>query len=167
MPTPQQIRAELDADPLALGYAAPVAAGNDDATAAMINAKNYRGPVPIRELSASCLALGVTGGVLALVEIPIGSEISPGVPMTMATKAALHKILTLIQTDYRLETADCDDPSFASGCDGLIALGVIGAGDKAALMALGENRRSRAEVLWGDGATVTHGDIGRARKVVV
>lgn len=161
MPTPQQIRAELDADPLSLGYAPLVAVGNDTATAALLNAKAYRGPVPIGELSAACLALGLTGGVLALLEIPIGSDIAPGATMTLQTKGLLHQMLTLIQTDYRLESADVDDPKFAPGCDALIALGVIDAAGKTALLALGANRRSRADVLWG--AAVSATQIGEAR----
>ncbi len=125
------------------------AAKDFHAMAALLNAKTERGPVPIRELSSLCLAVGLTGGVLALVEIPVGDDIASGVPMTLATKGMLHKVLTLIQTDYRLETADCDDPTFAAGCDGLIALGVIDADAKAALLALGNNRLGKAEVILG------------------
>lgn len=150
-PTPQQIRAELDADPTARGYAAPRAANDWAAVAALLNARTFRGPAPLRELSAACLALGVTGSVKALLEVPLGGTDSPPTSLTLATKAGLYKVVTLIEQDYRLEEADCDDPSFAAGCDGLIAMGFLTEAGKASLLALGNNRRSRAEVLWGGG----------------
>lgn len=147
--TPSQLRTEVESGPLAEALAPLVAAGDDAGVAALLNARAYRGPVPINELSAKCLQLGLTGGVLALLEVPLGSEIAPGVPMSLQVKGLLHQMLTLIQTDYRLETADVDDPKFGPGCDSLISLGVIDEAGKAALLALGANRRSRAEVLWG------------------
>jgi hypothetical protein len=129
--------------------ASELAARDFNAMADVLNAPTERGPVPIREVSSACLSLGVTGYVLALSGIPIGTDIMPGVPMTLAIMASLQKILTLVQNDYRLETADCDHPSFAAGCDGLIALGILDADGKAALLALGENRRGKAEVALG------------------
>jgi hypothetical protein len=161
--TAQQIRAELDADPLSLGYAPLVAAGNDTATAALLNTRAYRGPVPIAELSSLCLSLQLTGKILALDEIPLGGTVAEGVTMTLAIKTLLKQILTLVQTDYRLESADVDDPAFGPGCDGLVALGLLDAAGKTALLALGANRRSRAEVLWG--TPVSEVDVAKARGV--
>ncbi len=119
------------------------------AMAATLNAPTERGPVPIRDLSSMCLSLGLTGGVLSLVAVPLGTDLAPGVPMTLQIKGLLNQILTLVQTDYRLESADVDDPMFGPGCDGLIALGLLSAEGKAALLALGHNRRGAAEVALG------------------
>ena len=100
---------------------------------------------------------------MALIGIPIGSEIAEGVTMTVATKAMLHTVLTLIQLDYRLSTADVDDPAFGAACDGLIALGVMAAADKTAILAMADDRLSRAGVLWGAGVTATQ--VGEARGI--
>ena len=160
--TPAQLKSEIDSGPLAAELAALWPAGDDTGIARVLNRRDFRGPVPLNEFSALCLQLNLTGGVLALIEIPIGSDIAPGVPMTLALKGMLHQVITLVQTDYRLQMADVDDPKFGPACDGLIALGVIDSAGKAALLALGESRRGRAEVLWG--APVNESDVSRARR---
>lgn len=165
MPTAAQVRAELvDANsPLASQYAPLIAVANDQAVADLLNLKQYRGLVPLREFAAACLQLNLTGGVLALLEIPIGAEIAPGVTMTIPTKAMLHQVITLVQNDYRLEVANVDDPQFGPACDGLIAMGLLTSEGKSTLIALGNNRSSRASVLWGEDAAVSAGLVGEAR----
>lgn len=163
MPTPQQLLAELDADPLGIGYAAPLALGDDTALANLLNARAYRGPVPIAEVAALCCTGGISGGIKAFLEVPIGATDDPPASLSLPTKGVLHNILTLIQIDFRLSTCDTDDPALGYGCDVLISLGVMSAPQKAALLSLGDNRRSRAEVLWGVG--VAESDVAASRQV--
>lgn len=157
------LRAELLADPEGLGYAAPLAAGDDTAVAALLNARTLRGPVPIAELSAYCAGSGITGAVKALLEVPLGTDIAPDVPMTLQLKGLLYTVETLLVTDYRLSTADVDDPAFGAALDGLQSLGVIDADKRAAVVALGADRASRADALFG--GPVTHLDVAAARTV--
>jgi hypothetical protein len=157
------LRAELLADPAGLGYAAPLAAGNDTAVAALLNARTLRGPVPIAELSAYCARSGITGAVKALLEVPLGTDLAPDVPMTLQLKGLLYTVETLLVTDYRLSTADVDDDAFAAALDGLQAVGVIDAGQRTAVVALGASQRSRADVLFGRAVTAT--DVGTARNL--
>jgi len=149
MPTASEIRSELQADPAGLGYSAHVAARQDSQLAAMLNAKAFRGPVPIRELSSYCIRTGVIGAVEAVAYEPT-SETIP-----LALKALCHTVLTLIRDDYRLETVDVDDPGFGPACDGLVAAGLMTTQNKADIMALADGRSSRAEVLWGAGVGVS------------
>lgn len=157
------LRAELLADPEGLGYAAPLAAGDDTAVAALLNARTLRGPVPIAELSAYCAQSGITGAVKALLEVPLGGPIAEGVPMTLQLKGLLYTVETLLVTDYRLTTADVDDPAFGAALDGLQSLGVIDADKRAAVVALGDDQRSRAEVLFGGPVSATA--VGTARNL--
>lgn len=110
----------------------------------ILNKRDQRGYVPIVEIARYC-SRGITGGVQALIEIPLKSEIFPGVTMDIETKGALHTVLNLVQQDFRLEACDTDDPKFGAVCDMLILFTVMSAEDKAALLALGDNRMSRAE----------------------
>jgi hypothetical protein len=124
------------------------AAHNDSGIAAALNVQDQRGLVPIVEMARYC-ARGITGTIQALNEIAIGTDIAPGVPMTVQIKAALHTVLNLVQIDFRLEACDTDDAAFGQICDLLVSLGAMQSSDKAALKALGANRQSRAEVALG------------------
>jgi len=55
-------------------------------------------------------------------------------------------------------------PSFGAALDGLLSLGVITSGQRAAIVALGNNRQSRADVAFGFGTTLSDSDVGNARK---
>lgn len=109
----------------------------------VLTAKTQRGFVPIEELAAFCCVNGITGGVMGLIEIPIGTEIAPGVTMTMQIKGMLHTVLTLIQLDYRLTEADVDNAAFIAACDGLISLGVMTSQNKTDILALAQNRAAK------------------------
>lgn len=163
MPTPTQIKTEITTGPLAAALVASWAAAADQTTADLLNAKTLRGPVSIREMSAYCVTRGITGGVLAWDALPVADLPGADLPAKLQTKGLLKTICTLIQDDYRLETADLDDPSAAGMLDGLQALGVLSADHRAGLLALGANRRSRAEAAWGDGVTVSATQVGEAR----
>lgn len=141
------------------------AAGDDTGCAVLLNERTERGPVPLRELSAYTGPAGITGTVRALIEVPVGGEVAPGVPMTLPLKAALYTVETVLVTDYRLETADVDDPRFGAACDVLVSLGVMTADQRDDLLAMGAGRRSKAEATAGVGRAVTAADVGRARRL--
>ena len=137
------------------------AAGDDAGIAATLNTQDQRGLVPIVEMARYC-AKGITGGVQALTEIPIGSSIAPGVTMSVAYKAALHTVMNLVQQDFRLESCDTDDAAFGQICDMLVNFGVMQSSDKTTMIALGANRQSRAEVAIG--RLCTSADVESVRK---
>jgi hypothetical protein len=141
------LRTEILDDPAGLGYASRVAAGDDAGIAALLNARTGRGPVPIEVLSAYCTAEGITGAIEAVAYEPTGAGI------TLQLKGLCRNVLTLVRDDYRLTTCDVDHPNFAAGCDGLVAAGLMTAGQKVAILALAENRRGRDEVLFGEVAS--------------
>lgn len=116
--------------------------------AEILNTQDQRGLVPIVELARYC-AKGITGTVQAVNEIAIGSPIAEGVNMTVQIKAALHTVLNLVQTDFRLEYCDTDDAAFGSVCDLLVGLQIMQPSDKVAMKALGNNKQSRAEIALG------------------
>lgn len=109
----------------------------------ILKAKTQRGFVPIEELAAFCCVTGITGGVMALIEVPLGTDIAPGFPMTMQIKGMLHTVLTLIQLDYRLTEADVDNPAFLAACDGLVGLGIMTSQNKTDVLALAQNRTGK------------------------
>lgn len=154
---PALLAAEIDDDPLSLGYAARVAAGDDAGIVGLLVSRDYRGPVPIEVLSAYCINEGITGTIEAVANEPTGDPFP-----SLALKGLCRNVLSLVRDDFRLTTADVDTPKFAEGCDGLIAAGLISADQKAGMLALAEGRSTRAEVLWGYGATVSGNDVSFA-----
>lgn len=159
---PAALRTEIQSGALAATLSPLVAAGRDADVAATINAKSFRGYVPIVEVAAYCCRTGVTGGVLSLLEVPLGGTIAPGVTMDLPTKGLLHTVLTLIQVDFRLTSVDVDESAFVAACGSLVSLGVMTADQVTAVRAMGDGRRSRAEVVFGDGVTVSQADVSRA-----
>lgn len=148
------LRTELTTDPLSLGYAPLLAVANDWALADLLNAKQYRGPVPLRELSAYCVTAGILGACEAVATDPAN-------PVEL--RGLCHTVLTLIRDDFRLETADVDTAAFGAAADALVAVGLLASGQKAAMLALAVNRASRAEVVLGYGTAVTPSDVGACR----
>lgn len=128
-------------------------AGSDAGIVAALNALTLRGLVPIVEVARHC-SRGITGTVQAVSTIAIGDDIASGVPMTVQIKAALNTVLNLVQTDFRLEYCDTDDAAFGSVCDLLVSLGIMTEADKTTLIALGDDRVSRAENTLGRACTV-------------
>lgn len=162
------LKNEITTDPLTLGYNAAWASGDDVALCSIINAANYRGPVPISEIAAYCCTNGITGGIKAHLSIPVGATDNPPTTLSLQTLGALHTVLSLVEIDFRLNWCDTDDPKFGQICGLLISLGIMVAADQTALIALGNNRRSRAMVLWGDGVTgptITPENVGAARRI--
>lgn len=149
MPDLTALAAELQSDPAALGYAAPLAAGDDAAVAALLNAKSYRGPVPIVELSAAALAFGLIGKC----EVAL---YTPATPETLDLCRLCSQTLTLLRDDYRLTTADVDDPDLAAGLDAFVAIGWLTSDQRAYLAGLAAGRASRADLLFGGPITPSH-----------
>ena len=166
MPTPQELRNEILNGPLKDDLLGSWANGDDNYTAQVLNTKNKRGPIPIVELSAYCATEGITGAVRALLEIPIGSEIAPSVLMTLQIKTLLYTVETLLVTDFRMSTADTDDPKFVMAYQGLISLGVMTQDQCDAIIALGNNRMSRAEEAFNEiGINISPMQVGEARNL--
>lgn len=156
--TPTQIAAlktELTTDPAGVGYAPLVAAGAVGALRIALTepTRAVRRPVPIEVLSAYCAAAGITGSVRALLRLDLGQEIAPGVPMTLQILALLYSAETLLVTDYRMTTADLDSPAMTAALDGLLAVGVVSAGQRTEILALADTTVSRAAGLGWDWVT--------------
>ncbi len=114
------------------------AAGRDADVAALLNAKNQRGPVPIREISAIALESGLYGQCEVQIRKAITTE-------TEAIHRLAFDTLTLLRDDYRLESADVDTTRFQTGLAGYVALEWMTQANADAITALGANRRSKAE----------------------
>lgn len=163
MPTLAQIKAELDNDPEALGYAALLSGDtpNDQGVADLLNARTYRGMVPIIDLSAYCTTQGITGGIEATANNQAAD---------ISVRGLCYSVLSVLRDDLRLNFADLDDPAFDTMTDLLVGVGLLTSQQQTALKALGENRRSRAAVLWSTATeyfpTITATQVGNARNEV-
>lgn len=144
--TPTQLKTLIEG--LANDHPAKVAfiAADDVACAAALNAKTLPGYVPIREVSAYCVTQGLSGALQAMDSIPIGADISPGNPMTLQIKGLLKNVLVLLLNDFRLEEVETAGAEFGVACDGLINLGIMTTDQKAALVAMSNNRTCLAAV---------------------
>lgn len=96
-----------------------------------------RGPVPISELSAYCVKAGIVGGC----EAAAWDADTP-----LPVKGLCFTVLSLVRDDYRLTTADVDDPAFGYACDGMIQAGLMTEEQKTAILALGASRTPLAVV---------------------
>lgn len=138
--TPAALLTEMQEGPLAAELAPLIGVGDYSGAAAVLNRRDYRGPVPLEVLSSYCVTRGITGTIQALDEIPLGGNLSAEVVMTVDIKALLKTVLTIVQTDWRLTTADMDDPTAAGLFDGLSALGIITPQQQTEIDALANNR---------------------------
>lgn len=148
------LRAEIDADPLALGYTAPRAAGSDHALADLLNALraafSCRAPVvPIWRVLAWAAEEGRYERVYtAAASGPAGVRSVAGCAL---------KILDA------LADVNLDAPELRTLLAALVTAAVLSAADRDCLLALGDRSpASRAEVLFGPGTVVTASDIARA-----
>ncbi len=154
--TPSQLKAELTDDPAGLGYAALVAAGNDAALAALLNAPGA-GSVNRREVPRGELleALAGTGGLAAVYAAAVDPQ---GAAFSVAKAATLILDDPLGTVDYTRAGTRALVAALGPG-----ALAVLTAQQLAALQGVCAKSGSRAEVLWGDGATVSAQQVGEAR----
>lgn len=116
-----------DSHPAKIAYLA----GNDTLCKQELDKIKTRGPVPINELSAFCIKYGVVGAC----EAAAWHSESP-----IQLKALCFTVLSLVRDDYRLETADVDDPNFVGACDLLVSNRLMAPEVKAGIIALGDNR---------------------------
>lgn len=147
MPTPQQIRAELDADPLELGYAVLVTARSWQALADLLNARTGGGAATVNRPSVS------RGELLEALA-------SAGALQPLYAADTSHPAFDLAKTAALI----LDDPAgeldyTRAGTRALVAaLGpnghaLLSAPQLSALVAVCTRTGSRAEVLWGEQVT--------------
>lgn len=161
MPTGAQIRAELaDAgSPLASAYVPLSAAGDDAGLVALFNARTGAGSGTINRSA-------VTRGELLEALASVGALR----PLYAAAADFNHPAFDLAKT----ATLILEDPSgqldyTRAGSRALVGMlgpggtGLLSAEQLAALVAVCTRAGSRAEVLWGEGATVSYGQMVQAR----
>lgn len=160
MPTPQQVRAELNADPLGLGYAPLVAAGNDAGTAALMNATTT-GRTRLAPMRMSVFTQFLMSR--SLLRKVRDAEANAALPA--AVRDVCYGLLLLIQGASDREV-DPTDAATVAMIDGLVAAGVVSSADKAAWLTACTVPCSRAVELWEAGAAVTAQLVGEARNSV-
>lgn len=139
------LKSEITTDPLALGYAPYVTAGNDNAVTGLLNALNGAGAATVTLLSMShdSFALMIAPAVMAL-----GSA-------TAALQAKWNPMLNLVSG---ISLASLT-PMVMGMLNGLVTDGLL----TAAEITAGTTRTgSRAEVLWGVGTVIAWRDVAAA-----
>ena len=139
--TKAALLAELQADPQTLGYAALVAANNDKALADLLNDKTKGGTIDRVTVSASELQSCV-----------VGSEF---LTLTVAQQNLWNAVLSAAADGgVRMSNANIRAQALAVWAGGTTTRSNLGAAQTRA--------GSRAEVLWGEGTTVSFADVGIA-----
>ena len=151
-----QLLAEIQSGPMAAELAPLAASGNDAGVAAALNRgdRTYRRPVDIVDLGGVCAGVGITGRVKAMLRIDVGANYAPPgatvTPMTLAILSYLNTFMTIVETNYRLTTADLDDARTGPILDTLALVGILSAPVRGYLLTLQNDTRSRAaELGWG------------------
>jgi hypothetical protein len=135
------LKQELVTDPLGLGYGALIAKGDHMGTAALLNAPDRpaRRPIPAKAIKRYLMLKGRWAAVK-------GAAADGALPQVL--RAAAGTVLDALEA---FEDFDAGDPeveaAMAAMIDALVAAGALAPEDKAAIMALGDARRSRAEEL--------------------
>jgi hypothetical protein len=140
VPTAQQIRAEIDADPKSLGYATLRAQSNGpEAAAAKLN-----------ELGASAETLTRTWvDTTEALAVLVGTEVT-------ALAQANRDLLAIVTSTTRIKTGS---QTMRAALGGIFGAGTT---SRTNLQALATRSASRAEALWGEGAYVSASDVGTA-----
>ena len=131
---------EINTDPLALGYAAPKAAGNDAAVATLLN------------------TIGATAAYQVNRE-PISTAVFLSHVDSAGFLALLPTQLAQLQCLMVVQTIDINDASTQA-----ILVGIFGnpSATRTNIIAILKRQGSRAEVLFGRGVTVSSDDVARA-----
>ncbi len=142
--TTEELRAELEGDPLSLGYAAYLHLGDDASVAGLLNARSGPGSGPVHAtMSRDPFLLAIIPAVMA-----IGS-------LGDAKKDSWDRILGVIKA------ADVIEVGKVQGLlDLAVADGILSAEYRATI---GVRAGSRAEVLFGVDTVVSHDSVGAAR----
>ena len=150
----QALQTELQTDPTALGYAASVASGNDEATAAILNQIRAgitirRADIEPREIAAAIAVADYT----ALGGNPTAAQLS--------TERRFLSWLTAIMAVPSLRLLN-DDGSNTPVIDNFQAMFAAGTGTRTRLIALASRQGTRAEQLFGVGTVVSAADVAKA-----
>lgn len=152
--TAAALRTELQTDPAALGYAALVASGNDAGLASLLNAPRAgiavrRADISTQELAEAILVTDFT----ALPANPTAAQLS-------SERRYLAWLTGLLAgSAVRLLNDDGTDTPVVANLKAIFAAGT---GTHTRLVALASRQGSRAEQLWGRGATVGASDVAAA-----
>jgi hypothetical protein len=170
--TDAELRSELQSDPLGLGYAAPVAAGNDAGAAALLNDRT-RGyavvqPIPMLTLLQFAVAEGIRGKIEGVANTPTHSAYDACLAVRdFFWGVGTNHVFDL--TDPAIVGATVNGTYSPGLLDALVgamnngqADPVMSAGQKSALVGIGTVPASRAEVLWGYGTSVPAAAVSRA-----
>lgn len=149
--TTQQLKDEIAADPAGLGYGTVVDSNDDERVAALINAKNFSGPVTRMITARGIIAdLGTTVGVTVLEKLDAAK----------ATNPAIKWVVKFLEQDAGI---DIGHPTTQGAIDALQVGGLFTVEEAAALKGLAFKPLSRAEVLWGHGVSVSPADVSLTR----
>jgi hypothetical protein len=153
----RSLASEIAADPSALGYAQHVAEGSDHLVASLLNESRFPGvrPVTIAEVEGLSIRRGVTPKLF------MAADSTPTNQAEATAKAVAKTALSLFGSS-RLQEIHVDDQQTSNLLDALVSAGVITADDRSAVIALGSTTVSRAEQLFGIGASVTAEDVAMA-----
>lgn len=184
--TAAELLSELETDPTARGYATLLAAGNDAAVAALLNAQTFTQFYAVPW--ATVAKWGASEGLRSKIQVASNDPTNTARDFALllldfvgalGLKSAASEG-TMDITDPAIVGAAAGGAAYIPGAGSLIAGGMLDAliaakaGDpsvaapimtqaqKDALINLGKVPASRAEVLWGYGATVDHGQISAA-----
>lgn len=157
MPTPQQLRAEVESGPTAAELAPLAAAGRDADVAAALNRADLPGYVPARDLAAVLARRNLWGVVILAARFRLLPNGQP-CPLNLFTLFVTCELAGhgTFSPPLRMEIAP-----LAAAADALVAAGLMTADDRAAVLA-DEVRISRAEQAWGYGVAVSADDVARA-----
>lgn len=145
---------ELQDDPQALGYATPLAAGDHQEAARLINAPRTATVGARRIPSTELLIWGGAGRIAALEDAAADTQ------QTAEVRSAASAALRMIQRgDTEL---DLGTQAIADMVELLRANGVFSDADKSELQTMSTRDISRAEELFGLGTTITHSEIAEA-----
>lgn len=144
------LAAELAGDPAGLGYAPALAAGDHGAVAGLLNARTRAGK---RAVEAKAIRRWmILNGVWAAVRAK-----------ARAGDATAETVIDALDAFADFDFADPAVLGAATAMlDGLVAGGVLSVAQKAAVLALGDGLVSRAEELFGEGATARHENVSAA-----
>lgn len=139
------LKTEITTDPVARGYAAPYAAGDDAAVAALLNAVNPAISITIPLYSREEFMTGILPAVLAL-----GSA-------TAAVQAKWDRLLSVTRSMGVIHYSVAAPVLEQLAADGLIT--------QAQIAAFTIRHASRAEALFGFGAAVALTDVSKTRSI--
>lgn len=155
MPTPQQLKAEIEGGALASALAPHWTAGNDRTVAAMLNAVTTTRLAPMR-VSVLAMFLAERGKLRAVCEAKDNALLPAGV-------RDVSFLLNKLMDGAADRDVDPNHPKHVALLDALVSASVLSAADKAAWLTACTVPASRAEVVFGAGFMVSEQMVGHAR----